>query len=213
MPETARLSGGSDCTDLEFVEHERTPKPAMALGIQSHLAGLSLANTVDLLESLGVEALENRPRLGAESRSTPNLDSVRIRPRSTNQRFASTTRSFSCTLSPDVSDFWLADKNFALVNAADPQTNDLLRVRLFATTTTAFKEMFLRELQKNMMSKPPLFPDGVQPQRVAGAVPTDIRHPVDRNRVRVPLCSNCTLRPSAGSSCLRSGARRRATRR
>lgn len=73
MPETARLSGGSDCTDLEFVEHERTPKPAMALGIQSHLAGLSLANTVDLLESLGVEALENRPRLGAESRSTARI--------------------------------------------------------------------------------------------------------------------------------------------
>jgi len=38
---------------LGFVERERTPEPAMALGIQSHLAGLSLSNTVELLDSMG----------------------------------------------------------------------------------------------------------------------------------------------------------------
>jgi len=55
MPEIARLSGSSDWIDLGFVERERTPEPAMALGFRSHVAGLSLSNTVDLLASLGVD--------------------------------------------------------------------------------------------------------------------------------------------------------------
>jgi len=37
------------------VERERTPEAAIALGIQSHVAGLSLSNTVELLEDLGVQ--------------------------------------------------------------------------------------------------------------------------------------------------------------
>ncbi|SDY58892.1 putative transposase, partial [Halopenitus persicus] len=55
MPEIARLTGRRDWIDLDFVERERTPEPAMALGIQSHVAGLSLSNTTDLLEDLGVD--------------------------------------------------------------------------------------------------------------------------------------------------------------
>jgi putative transposase len=55
MPEIARLSGYRDWIDLEFVERERTPEPAMALGIQSDVAGLSLSNTVELLNALGVD--------------------------------------------------------------------------------------------------------------------------------------------------------------
>ncbi|WP_227015772.1 hypothetical protein [Haloarcula sp. JP-L23] len=37
--------------DLDFVERERTPEPATALGIQSYAAGLSLSSTVELLDS------------------------------------------------------------------------------------------------------------------------------------------------------------------
>ena len=55
MPEITRLSGHRDWIDLEFVERERTPEPAMALGIQAHVAGLSLANIVELLDCLGVQ--------------------------------------------------------------------------------------------------------------------------------------------------------------
>ena len=55
MPEIARLTGVRDWIDLDVVERERTPQPAMALGIQSYLAGLSLSNTVDLLDALGVQ--------------------------------------------------------------------------------------------------------------------------------------------------------------
>jgi len=49
MLEIARLSDGSDRFELEFVEREATPEPAMNLGIRLHLAGLSLSNTIQLL--------------------------------------------------------------------------------------------------------------------------------------------------------------------
>ena len=55
MPEISLLVARSDWIDMEFVERERTLEPAMKLGIQSHLAGLSLSNTVSLLADLGVE--------------------------------------------------------------------------------------------------------------------------------------------------------------
>jgi putative transposase len=55
MAEIARLNGYTDWIDLEFVERQRTPEPAMKLGIQLQLAGLSLSNTVSILEELGVK--------------------------------------------------------------------------------------------------------------------------------------------------------------
>ena len=39
------------------------------------------------------------------------------------------------------------DQQFWLYAAGDPTTNDLLHVRLFASTTIALTEMFLRELR------------------------------------------------------------------
>ncbi len=64
MAEITRLSGNSDWIDLDFVERERTPEPAVKLGIQMHLAGLSLSNTTSALDSLGVDALEKRFTIG-----------------------------------------------------------------------------------------------------------------------------------------------------
>lgn len=55
MPENARLSGSIDQIELGFVEREATPRLLMKLGIQLHLAGLSLSNTVSILEPFGVE--------------------------------------------------------------------------------------------------------------------------------------------------------------
>ncbi len=55
MPEITRLSDGSDWIELDFVERQRTPEFAMRLGIRLHLAGLSLSNTISILERLGVE--------------------------------------------------------------------------------------------------------------------------------------------------------------
>ena len=55
MTKNNRLSGSSSWIDLEFVERERTPRPAIEVGIRLHLSGLSLSNTKRELEKLGVE--------------------------------------------------------------------------------------------------------------------------------------------------------------
>ena len=55
MPENARLSGSIDQIDLAFIEREATPRFLMKLSIQLHLAGLSLSNTVSILEIFGVK--------------------------------------------------------------------------------------------------------------------------------------------------------------
>jgi len=55
MPENDRLNGCLEEVDLAFVEPEATPRLLMKLSIQLHLAGLSLSNTVSILEIFGVE--------------------------------------------------------------------------------------------------------------------------------------------------------------
>jgi Transposase and inactivated derivatives len=55
MPEYDRLIESSEWIDLEFVERERTPEWIIEMGIQLHLAGLSLSNTKQRLEKLGVQ--------------------------------------------------------------------------------------------------------------------------------------------------------------
>jgi putative transposase len=131
MAEISRLSGDRDWIDLDFVERERTPESAMALGIQSHVAGLSLSNTVELLDALGVQRSRKaihdwvqKADLQHESGKSPNqvaLDETVIR---------------------------INDQQFWLYAAAEPQSNQLLHVRLFATTTTAHTGVFLCELQQ-----------------------------------------------------------------
>ena len=54
MPEYDRLNGCLNEIELEFVEREATPRLLMKLGIQLHLAGLSLSNTISILEIFGV---------------------------------------------------------------------------------------------------------------------------------------------------------------
>jgi len=131
MAERARLSGHREWIDLDFVERERTPEWVMAQGIQSHIAGLSLSNTVELLAGLGVQrsrkAVHNwvqKADLQLDSGQSPNqiaLEETVIR---------------------------INDQQFWLYAAGDPTTtNDLLQVRLFSSTTIALTEMFLRELR------------------------------------------------------------------
>lgn len=45
MTEFDPLGGESEWIDLEFVERDRTFRSAIEVGIQFHLAGLSLSNT------------------------------------------------------------------------------------------------------------------------------------------------------------------------
>lgn len=130
MTDLNRLNGCSDWVDLEFVERERTPKPIIEVGIQLHLAGLSLSNTKQYLERLGVQwsrtAIHDwvhKADLQPAPDTTPNqiaVDETVIRVNGHRE--------------------WL-------YAAVDPKTNKLLHVRLFQTRTTERTLLFLRELQ------------------------------------------------------------------
>ena len=55
MPEFDRLNECSDWIESGFVEQEVPPEPLMKLSIHLHAAGLSLSDTVSVLEKFGVE--------------------------------------------------------------------------------------------------------------------------------------------------------------
>ena len=55
MPENERLSGATSWIDLGFIERERTPHEIVEVRIHLHVSGLSLSNTKQILERLGVE--------------------------------------------------------------------------------------------------------------------------------------------------------------
>ena len=55
MHEIDRPSGSADWIGLDFAERERTLERIVELGIQLHLAFLSLSNIKQYLENLGVE--------------------------------------------------------------------------------------------------------------------------------------------------------------
>jgi putative transposase len=205
MPEIARLSGYRDWIDLDFVERERTPKWVMAQGIQSHVAGLSLSNTVELLEDVGVQRSRKaihdwvqKADLQPESGRTPTqiaLDETVIR---------------------------INDQQFWLYAAGDPDTNDLLHVRLFSTTTTSLTEIFLRELrQKHDVETAVFLVDGAQHLQTAlqrAGLRFQMRRHGNRNAIerifrelkrRTPSFSNCFshVEPETAESWLQTFAR------
>jgi len=129
MSKNARLSRGIDAIELGFVEREATPEFAMELGIQVHLAGLSLSNTVTVLERLGVERVRStihnwvhKADLQPSDGRSPNqvaVDETMIRH---NGRW-----------------HWL-------YMAVDPDTNDILHTKLQPTRNHYTAKDFFREL-------------------------------------------------------------------
>ena len=205
MAEIARLSGHREWIDLDFVERERTPEPAMALGIQTHLAGLSLSNTVDLLDVLGVQRSRKaihdwvqKADLQPDAGQSPNhvaLDETVIR---------------------------INDEQYWLYAAADPETNHLLHVKLFSTTTTALTEMFLRDLREKYDVENSVFlVDGAQHLQTAlrrAGLRFQMRRHGNRNAVerifrelkrRTSSFSNCFshVEPETAESWLQAFAR------
>jgi len=131
MPENARLNGNLDEIDLEFVEREATPRFLMKLSIQLHLAGLSLSNTVSILELFGV----NRARSTVHSwvhkadlqpESGQNPDHVAV----------------------DETVIRLNDEQYWLYAAVDPDTNELLYTTLEPTTNSVLAQAFFTELHE-----------------------------------------------------------------
>lgn len=131
MAEIARPSGSSDWINLDFVERERTPERAMKLGIQMHMAGLSLSNIISVLDNLGVQ----RSRKAVHD-WVQKADLQPVSGKSPNQ------------IAVDETVIRINDQQFWLYAAANPQTNEILHLRLFSTTTTTLTEIFLKELRQ-----------------------------------------------------------------
>jgi putative transposase len=131
MPKIERLGGRTRWIDLEFIERERTPREIVEVGIHLHVAGLSLSNTKQILERLGVErsrtAIHNWVQKADQQPScdgSPNHVAV------------------------DETVIQVNDERHWLFVAVDPETNEILHTRLFQTRTTQLTVLFLRELRE-----------------------------------------------------------------
>jgi len=131
MPENDRLNGCLNEIELGFVEREATPKLLMKLGIQLHLAGLSLSNTVSILEIFGVSRARStvhnwvhKAELQPEAGRSPDHVAV------------------------DETVIQLNDEQYWLYAAVDPETNELLHIRLEPTTNKAIDHAFFAELRE-----------------------------------------------------------------
>jgi putative transposase len=131
MSEFNRLNYCIEWIDLGFVERERTPRSAIQVGIQLHLAGLSLSNTIQYLEKLGVE--RSRTAIHDWVRKADLQPDSDVEP---NQ------------IAVDETVIRVNGQRHWLYAAVDPDTNQFLHVRLFQTRTTQLTVLFLRELRE-----------------------------------------------------------------
>ncbi|WP_121822955.1 IS6 family transposase [Halostella salina] len=129
MPEIARLIEGSDCFELDFLEREATPEPAMKLGIRLYLAELSLLDTISVLYRLGAE----RCRTTVHNR----VQKADLQPRD---------GANPAHVAVDETVIQLNNERFWLYAAVGSDTNRLLHVKLSPTRNQAITEMFLAEL-------------------------------------------------------------------
>jgi len=130
MHEISRLNGGSDAIELDFVEREATSIEIMELAIHLHLGGLSLSNTVSILDRFGVD----------RARSTVHnwVQKADLEPRG--GRAPAQIALDETVVKVNGDRFWL-------IAAVDPDTNIILHVGLYPSRNTAVTKLFLRELQ------------------------------------------------------------------
>jgi putative transposase len=151
MPENASLSGSIDQIDLGFIEREATPRFLMKLSIQLHLAGLSLSNTVSILEIFGVERARStvhnwvhKADLQPEDGYSPDHVAV------------------------DETVIQLNDEQYWLYAAVDPDTNKLLHTKLEPTRTNVIAHGFFAELcEKHDVDDAVFLIDGATPLKDA----------------------------------------------
>jgi len=129
MPERTSLTASSPEIKLDFVEREATPRELMRLSIQLHLRGLSLSDTVRVLERFGVE----------RARSTVHnwVQKAELQP---------ADGKSPDHVAVDETVIKLTDERYWLFAAVDPATNEFLHVRLFPTRNAGLTGIFLAEL-------------------------------------------------------------------
>ena len=129
MSEITRLNGCNDTFELDFVEREATPKNAMKLAVRLHLSGLSLSNTVSVLDVLGINRARSTihnwvQKADLEPDSGRNPDTIAL----------------------DETVVKVNGERFWLYAAVEPETNVILHVSLYSTRTIVTTKLFLRDL-------------------------------------------------------------------
>jgi transposase-like protein len=140
MPEIDHLDGDSDWIDLEFVEREATPSDVMELGIQLHVAGLSLSDTVLILERFSVERHRTTVHKWTKKTDLQPADG-----------------SSPDHVALDETVIQLNDEQWWLYAAVDHETNRYLHVRPFPTRSTPVTKTFLQELREKHNVEDALF--------------------------------------------------------
>jgi len=102
----------------------------MKLGIQMHVAGVSLSNVISILDDFGVK----RPRKTVHD-WVQKADLQPVSGKTPNQ------------VAVDETVIRIKGQQFWLYYAANPQTNELIHLRLFSTSITALTEIVLKELR------------------------------------------------------------------
>jgi len=141
-----RLNGSTEWIDLEVVERERTPEQVSEVDIQLRIAGLSLSNTKQYVDGLGVEgngpAIHNwiqKADLQPVGGGVPNQIAV------------------------DETVIRITDERHWLYAAVHPETNEYLHFWLFQTRNTQRTVLFLRELrEKQQVEQATVLVDGAQ---------------------------------------------------
>ena len=133
MPEIDRLNDSTDWIDLESVERERTSERIVEVGIQLHLAGLSLSNTKQHLERLGVE----RSRTAIHNW----VQKADVQP---------TSDAAPDRIAVDETVIQVNDERRWLYATVGPEANKFPHVQLFLTRATRLTVPFLRELQQHV---------------------------------------------------------------
>ena len=131
MPKIERLSESIAWIDLSFVERRRTPEWAIEVGIRCHLAGMSLRDASQFLDELGVQRSHVAIHKWVHKADLQPVSTVT-----------------ADQLAVDEKMIRINGQEFWLYGAIDPQTNEILHVRLFPTTTKQTTQWFLTELHR-----------------------------------------------------------------
>ncbi len=113
------------------MEREQTPREIIETGIQLHLAGLSLSNTKQYVEKLGVERSRTAIHNWIQKADLQPGDGV------------SPSR-----VAVDETAIQIDSDRFSLYAAVDPRTNEFLHVDVFPVQNQQFTLVFLRDLRE-----------------------------------------------------------------
>mgnify|MGYP000078863815 CR=1 FL=1 len=151
MPENDRLNGCLSDIELGFMEREATPTQFMKLGIQLHLRGLSLSNTVSVLDKFGVDRARSTVhnwvhKADLQPDEGRNPDHVAV----------------------DETVIRLNDEQYWLYAAVDTDSNNLLHTKLEPVRNNAFAHTFFTELrEKHDVDDAVFLVDGAAPLKDA----------------------------------------------